>query len=157
VGSLGLGAIISMKATRQPRLLFRVSLVSLVSSVIAVGALTPSFGIDGAAWGMVIANSVTSLFQLTNHWRHSRPQAEALFAAVAPVVLDPYSAIAEPDPAAQGAHVSAADKSERSPRLAPAPSTSFSPGVDAALAEASDANPHLLIVLNNRGRKDELS
>jgi O-antigen/teichoic acid export membrane protein len=159
VGSLGLGAIISMKATRQPRLLFRVSLVSLVSSAIAVCALTPSFGIDGAAWGMVIANAVTTAFQLANHWRHSRPEAEALFASAASVAMDPHSATPEPDPAEQGVHLSAefADESERSPELVSPASTSFSSGVNAALAEVSNANQHLLSVLNNHGRKDELS
>jgi O-antigen/teichoic acid export membrane protein len=159
MGSLSLGAIMGIKATKQPELLFRVSLVSLVSSVIAVAALTPSFGIDGAAWAMVIASSVTTSVQLTIHWRHSRRQAEALFASVASVAMDPYSAIPEPGPVAQGVHASAqlADKSERSPRLAPPASTSFSPGVDLALAEASKANQRLLIFLNHRGRKDELS
>jgi len=108
---------------------------------------------------MVIASSVTTSVQLTIHWRHSRRQAEALFASVASGRNGPVFGRTRTWSVAQGVYTSAqlADKSERSPGLAPPASTSLSAGVDLALAEASKANQRLLIFLNSRGRKDELS
>lgn len=77
--SLGLGAILSLKATRRTHLLFRVSVLSLVASVVATAVLVPSFGIKGAAFAIVVTYAVATSAQLIAHHRHSRQAAETLF------------------------------------------------------------------------------
>jgi O-antigen/teichoic acid export membrane protein len=120
IGTAGLGAILSIKATKQPGLLFRVGLVSLVVSVLAVTVLTPLYGIDGAAWAAVISNSVMTALQLSAHWRRSRPRAEALFANRL-VEPEAYATTSDADRAVPDQLVSLweVDGSERSPLLQP--------------------------------------
>lgn len=79
--SLGLGAILSLKATRRTHLLFGVSLMSLVASVVATAVLVPLFGLDGAAFAVVVTYGVATTAQLVAHHRHSRRAAEAMYAA----------------------------------------------------------------------------
>jgi O-antigen/teichoic acid export membrane protein len=81
VATGGLGAILSLKTTKQTGRLFRVSVVSLTVSVVAVSVLTPIVGINGAALALLCTNAVTTILQLVLHARYARREAEALFAA----------------------------------------------------------------------------
>ena len=77
IGTLGLGATLSLKTTRQTGMLFWESVVSLVVSVVAVLALVPQFGVQGAAGSAVAKATASSLLLLSFHWRRSRKAAEA--------------------------------------------------------------------------------
>ena len=78
--SLGLGSILSIKATRQTSLLFHVSVVTLVVSVVSTVILVSEFGIDGAAFAVFATSVVAAGGQLMAHHKYSRKAAEALFA-----------------------------------------------------------------------------
>jgi O-antigen/teichoic acid export membrane protein len=78
VMALGLGAILSLKATRQTRKLFTMGLVSLVGSIVAVGVLAPIYGLNGAAWALVVSSSLTTISVVSIHLRHSRRAAEMI-------------------------------------------------------------------------------
>jgi O-antigen/teichoic acid export membrane protein len=83
VATAGLGAILSLKTTKQTNLLFHVSVVSLIVSVIAVAVLAPTLGLRGAALATLVTNSVTTFLLLMTHHRHSHKAAEAIFASAA--------------------------------------------------------------------------
>jgi O-antigen/teichoic acid export membrane protein len=74
--SIALGAILSLKATKRTHLLFGVSILSLIVSVIVTSILVPFFGLRGAAFAMLVTCSVTAVAQLWLHHRHSRNAAE---------------------------------------------------------------------------------
>ena len=76
--TLSLGAILSLKATRNTRLLFPVTLLSLVVTVIAVVVLAPLYGLLGAAVGALIGNVAMSAGYLVMHWTTSRKAAERM-------------------------------------------------------------------------------
>ncbi len=76
--TLSLGAILSLKATQNTRLLFPVTLLSLVVTVIAVVVLAPLFGLLGAAVGALIGNVAMSAGYLVMHWTTSRKAAERM-------------------------------------------------------------------------------
>jgi len=80
VMSLGLGAILSLKATRQTRHLFTMGMVALIGAVIAVSVLAPLDGLRGAAWAMVIANCLTTTTVVCIHLRHSKVEAQRMTA-----------------------------------------------------------------------------
>ena len=79
--SLGLGAILSIKATRQTSLLFHVSIISLVVSVVATVVLVPAFGINGGAYAVLATAVVSTAGELWAHLKYSRKAAEDMFLA----------------------------------------------------------------------------
>ncbi len=72
-------------------MLFRVTLISLVASIIATVILVPLFGLNGAAFATVVTYSVATAAQLIAHHRHSRKAAED---SMEPPVAEP--ALEEP-------------------------------------------------------------
>lgn len=78
VMTIPLGAILSLKATRQTREILPASLGSLIVSIIAVVILAPLFGVVGAAEATVIGNAARSAWLLMSHWQYSRPAAERM-------------------------------------------------------------------------------
>jgi len=79
VGTFRLGAVLSFKATKQTRLLYRTSLLSLVASIGLTGVLASRFGVDGAATATLGSTVIVTLTQLILHWRRSRPEAQRIF------------------------------------------------------------------------------
>jgi O-antigen/teichoic acid export membrane protein len=63
IQALGLGAILVLKVTRQTRLLFHVSIISLVSSAVTLVVFSYAWGVEGAAWAMTVGSTIT-LFAL---------------------------------------------------------------------------------------------
>lgn len=84
VSTLGLGAILSLKTTKQSRHLFKMGLVNLCGSVTAVLILAPLLGLKGAAASTLVASSLTTGTVLSLHWRRSRREAERLSEAARP-------------------------------------------------------------------------
>ncbi|MGH9006694.1 MAG: hypothetical protein ACRDV6_03105 [Acidimicrobiales bacterium] len=78
LGTMSLGAILSLKTTRLTKFIFRRGAISLVVSVIATVVLVPFFGLAGAASAAVARAATSSIGCLTLHWRHSRRAAEQL-------------------------------------------------------------------------------
>jgi O-antigen/teichoic acid export membrane protein len=78
VSTLGLGAILSLKTTKQSRHLFKMGLVNLCGSVTGVVILAPLFGLKGAAASTLITSTLTTGTVLSLHWRRSRREAERL-------------------------------------------------------------------------------
>jgi len=76
--AMGLGAILCLKATRHTNMLFHVSIVALIASVVASIFLISAFGLVGAAMAMVVTCMVTSAGQLLAHHLYSRKAAESL-------------------------------------------------------------------------------
>jgi O-antigen/teichoic acid export membrane protein len=77
--SLHLGAILSLKTTKQVHLLYRTSLVSLVVTVGATALLASFYGVIGAAEASLVGAVVTTLVLLVFHIRLSRPAAERMW------------------------------------------------------------------------------
>jgi O-antigen/teichoic acid export membrane protein len=85
VNAAGLGGILSLKTTKQSRHLFKVGIVNVSGSVLAVLVLTPLFGVKGAAISTLVAGCITTVTILMLHGRRSRREAERLSGlAVAP-------------------------------------------------------------------------
>jgi O-antigen/teichoic acid export membrane protein len=82
LSSFGLGAILSLKATRKLRLLFRVQFIALIVAVISVSVLAPIFGIEGAAAAAGVTSAAGVIGTLIVHFRHSRIEAEKMFATL---------------------------------------------------------------------------
>lgn len=78
LNTFSLGAILSLKATRQTRILFWVGMIAFAVSVIAVCALAPEFGVPGAAEAAIAAGIASTVGQLYVHFRRSRKEAERL-------------------------------------------------------------------------------
>ena len=97
--TLCVGAILGLKATRQMRRMFPVSMISLVVSIVSVVVLAPLFGIVGAAVATMIGNAAMTIGLLIAHWTTSRRAAEGMGpgSPAAPGQLPP-----GPDPAIDG-------------------------------------------------------
>ena len=78
LGSISVGGVLALKATKLTGMLFRKSLFSLVASVIAVVVLVPLFGIEGAAAAAVARSFTSTATTLGLHRRFSRREAERL-------------------------------------------------------------------------------
>jgi O-antigen/teichoic acid export membrane protein len=76
--TFSLGAILSLKTTRQTRVLFRVTLITLVVSLASVAILASTFGVQGAAEAAIVSGIAASSAQLMVHFRSSRREAERL-------------------------------------------------------------------------------
>jgi O-antigen/teichoic acid export membrane protein len=77
VSTFRLGAILSLKTTKQTRLLYHTTLVSLVTSLGLTALLAPFFGVLGAAEAALASSAIVTLATLVLHWRFSRPAAES--------------------------------------------------------------------------------
>jgi len=78
VSTFGLGAILSLKTTRQSVQLFKMSLVNLSASVVAVAILAPLFGLMGAAVATLIATCLATITVVVLHLWLSRSEAERM-------------------------------------------------------------------------------
>jgi O-antigen/teichoic acid export membrane protein len=78
VQSFSLGGLLGLKASRNTRELFRIGVLLLVVSTIAMVAFSYAWGIEGTAWSMVVTAAVTdvALFRAMR-----RAQTEHRFAA----------------------------------------------------------------------------
>jgi hypothetical protein len=76
VGSVALGPMLALKATRNTRHLFHVALTALVISIVAVVILDPLFGLKGAAVATLIGSGSNAVGVLIMHWRHSKKSAD---------------------------------------------------------------------------------
>jgi O-antigen/teichoic acid export membrane protein len=79
VSTFRLGAILSLKTTKQTRLLYHTTLVSLVTSLGLTALLAPFFGVLGAAEAALASSAIVTLATLVLHWRFSRPAAESVW------------------------------------------------------------------------------
>jgi O-antigen/teichoic acid export membrane protein len=79
LGTLRLGPALALKATRQTRILYRISLAYVVASLGLTAILTPLFGVLGAAEAMMGENVVFVAATLFFHWQRSRPEAERIY------------------------------------------------------------------------------
>lgn len=104
LGTVGLGAILCLKVTRQTRRFLPVSIASAVVSIGAVIVLAPLYGVNGAAAGMSAGILATTVGLLVMHWRHSRAEAERMGSGEEAVVLAlaPGPARPQPDQAEAG-------------------------------------------------------
>jgi glycosyltransferase involved in cell wall biosynthesis/O-antigen/teichoic acid export membrane protein len=80
VATGGLGAILSLKATRKAQRMVPVSAVSLVVSIVATVVLAQRYGITGAAVASLVGTATMTLGLLVAHWITSKRAAEALSA-----------------------------------------------------------------------------
>jgi len=83
VCTLSLGAMLSLKATRQTKLTFPATAVSLVISVVAIVILAPRYGVLGSAYACLTAITVRTGILVVTHWKYSRRAAESLLRPVA--------------------------------------------------------------------------
>jgi O-antigen/teichoic acid export membrane protein len=118
IGSVSVGAALSLKATRQSRRIFHVSVISLVVSTVAVVVLAPLYGVNGAAVATVIGIVAMVAAMLTAHFRCSRGAAERMR-------VDSVVAI-EPGPLPV---IAVADWSESELEVKVVPAADFSPPV----------------------------
>jgi len=84
VSAFRLGAILSLKITKQTRLIFRTTLMSMVISIGAAALLIPLFGVVGAAVAALVSTAIVTLTQLILHWRRSPPAAERIWESLVP-------------------------------------------------------------------------
>ena len=96
VAAGGLGAILSLKATRKAQRMVPVSAVSLVVSIVATIVLVQRFGITGAAVATLVGTATMTVGLLIVHGVTSKRAAEQLSAGgtlmaeePVPVALDP--------------------------------------------------------------------
>jgi len=80
INTVGLGAILSLKAIRKIQLLLRMTVISLIVSIVALCILAPIFGIVGAAVSTLIGTVTNTIGRLIIHWRNSRKEAERIAA-----------------------------------------------------------------------------
>lgn len=98
VTALALGAILTLKATRQSRALFVISTVQMAVTAAAIGALTPVWGTTGAAVGMTTGSVVGTTALVAAQLRLSRralagaPRADTVPAARLAVAPGPHGA-----------------------------------------------------------------
>jgi Na+-driven multidrug efflux pump len=59
IQAFGLGTVLTLKATRQTRLLFRLGVVSFVVAAITIVSFAYAWGDEGVAWGLVAESVVT--------------------------------------------------------------------------------------------------
>jgi O-antigen/teichoic acid export membrane protein len=78
IGTLSVGAVLALKATRLTGMLFRKSALSLVTSIVSVAVLVPLFGVLGAAGAAVARSSTSSVSTWLLHLRFSRRAAEQI-------------------------------------------------------------------------------
>ncbi len=78
IGTIALGAIISLKTVKHTHSLFRINVLALPVSVIATVILVPSFGILGAAYATLVTCTFTAGGQCWEHFRYSRKAAESM-------------------------------------------------------------------------------
>jgi O-antigen/teichoic acid export membrane protein len=71
IASLAIGPILILKATRNTRSLFRVQLITLSLSLVAVSVLAVTEGVNGAAAATILANAANVIF-LTHYSRAAR-------------------------------------------------------------------------------------
>jgi O-antigen/teichoic acid export membrane protein len=81
IGTLSVGAVLSLKATKVTQFIFRKSLISLAVSLVGVMVLVPFFGVIGAAWSAVARSATATTTTLRYHFRWSRPAAEEMCAS----------------------------------------------------------------------------
>lgn len=74
--ALSLGAILSLKVTKQTHHLFKMGMVNLGGLVVAVAVLAPTLGLRGAAGATLIANCLTTATVVMLHRRWSSPGSE---------------------------------------------------------------------------------
>jgi len=68
LSALGLGSILTLKATRQSRLLAVIGAIQMTVTVIAIAVLASAWGVTGAAVGMLIGSAMqTAALLLTQH------------------------------------------------------------------------------------------
>jgi O-antigen/teichoic acid export membrane protein len=79
VNAIALGAVLTLKATRQTRVLFVIGVAQMVTMVVALATLAPIWGVTGAAIG-VGAGSVVSTVALLSSQRRTFRSAPANFA-----------------------------------------------------------------------------
>jgi O-antigen/teichoic acid export membrane protein len=81
IQAFGLGTILTLKATRQSRRLFRVGVISFVVAAIAIVAFSYLWGPEGTAWGLVVQSTVTLLALLWAQRHAAREFADVKGAA----------------------------------------------------------------------------
>jgi len=119
IGTLALGAIISLKTVKHTHSLFRVNILSLPISVIATVILVPLFGILGAAYATLITCSFTAAGQCWEHFRCSRKAAESMMSS----------------PATAGSPISEAEFAEEASPEGPLPDPRLGPVIGAASSQ----------------------
>lgn len=82
VGAIRVGALLSFKVTKQTRLLYHISLVTIVVSASAAGILIPLFGVVGAAYAALASTMIMTFVQLVLHWRGSPSAADRVWKGV---------------------------------------------------------------------------
>ena len=106
----GLGAILSLKATRKAHRMVPVSAISLIVSIVATVVLDQRYGITGAAVATLVGTFTMTSGLLVTHWVTSKRAAEELSAggsldaaASRPAAPDEdYTRVLDPDQARTG-------------------------------------------------------
>jgi O-antigen/teichoic acid export membrane protein len=85
LSACALGAIMSLKATKQSRVLFRIAFLQLIVSTVAVIVLAPAFGVVGVAASTVVGSLIILAVTVMADRRSARPVATRRL----PVSADP--------------------------------------------------------------------
>jgi O-antigen/teichoic acid export membrane protein len=88
VSTFRLGAILSLKTTKQTRLLYHTTVVALISSLALTALLAAFYGVLGAAYAALASSAIVTLATCVLHWRHSRKEAERMYASLGPNAAD---------------------------------------------------------------------
>jgi O-antigen/teichoic acid export membrane protein len=78
ISTAGIGPILSLKATKQTHRFVPLFAGSLIVSIISVVVLAELFGLVGAAFSVLISNTLRTVGLMVTHWKTSRKAAERM-------------------------------------------------------------------------------